>query len=65
MIIAIGALRAYGLAGKVPICGQDAFPAGCNAVAKGELSLTIVKNGDRLAALASELAALPAIPFPA
>ena len=38
---ALGALEAMsvrGLAGKVPISGQDATEAGCNSIAQGELT---------------------------
>jgi D-xylose transport system substrate-binding protein len=41
---AITAMRAVGLAGKVPISGQDATADGCNSIVKGELTVTILKN---------------------
>jgi len=53
---AIQALRAQGLAGKVPISGQDATAAGCNAVAKGELSVTVYKDIRLLAPAAINMA---------
>jgi len=34
----------HGLAGKVPISGQDATEAGCNSIARGELTVTILKD---------------------
>jgi D-xylose transport system substrate-binding protein len=53
---AIEALRAQGLAGKVPISGQDATAAGCNAVAKGELTVTVFKDIRVLAPTAIDIA---------
>jgi len=56
---ALGALEAMkpaGLAGKVPISGQDATEAGCNSIARGELTVTILKDTRKLTPLASELA---------
>jgi D-xylose transport system substrate-binding protein len=57
---ALGALEAMkpsGLAGKVPISGQDATAAGCNSIARGELTVTILKDTRKLTPLACELAA--------
>ena len=41
---ALQALRAQGLAGKVPISGQDATADGCNSIAKGEQTVTVLKD---------------------
>ena len=38
------ALKAQGLAGKVPISGQDATADGCNSIAKGEQTVTVYKD---------------------
>ena len=56
---ALGALEAMkpsGLAGKVPISGQDATAAGCNSIVRGELTVTILKDTRKLTPLACELA---------
>jgi D-xylose transport system substrate-binding protein len=53
---ALDALRAAGLAGKVPISGQDASEAGCNSIARGELSVTIFKDARLLVPLVCEYA---------
>ncbi len=53
---ALVALRAKGLAGKVPISGQDATDAGCNSVARGELTVTILKDIRKLVPLACDAA---------
>jgi D-xylose transport system substrate-binding protein len=39
---ALQALKAQKL--SVPVSGQDATPAGCNSIAKGELTVTILKD---------------------
>jgi D-xylose transport system substrate-binding protein len=41
---ALQALKAQGLAGTVPISGQDATADGCNSIVKGELTVTILKD---------------------
>ena len=41
---ALQAMKAQGLAGKVPISGQDATADGCNSIVKGELSVSILKD---------------------
>jgi D-xylose transport system substrate-binding protein len=41
---ALQALKAQGLAGKVPISGQDATADGCNSIVKGELTVSILKD---------------------
>jgi len=38
------ALAAQGLAGKVPISGQDATADGCNSIVKGEQTVTVFKD---------------------
>jgi D-xylose transport system substrate-binding protein len=53
---ALDALRAKGLAGKVPVSGQDATEAGCNALARGELVVTIFKDTRKLSPLACDIA---------
>ena len=53
---AIEAMKPSGLAGKVPISGQDATEAGCNSIARGELTVTILKDTRKLTPLACELA---------
>jgi D-xylose transport system substrate-binding protein len=56
---ALGALEAMkpaGLAGKVPISGQDATAAGCNSIVRGELTVTILKDTRKLTPLATEIA---------
>jgi D-xylose transport system substrate-binding protein len=41
---ALQALKAQGLAGQVPISGQDATADGCNSIVKGELTVSILKD---------------------
>ena len=53
---ALEALQNYGLAGTVPISGQDATEAGCNSIAQGELTVTILKDTRNLTPLACDLA---------
>jgi D-xylose transport system substrate-binding protein len=38
------AMRAQGLAGKVPISGQDATADGCNSIVKGEQTVSVYKD---------------------
>jgi D-xylose transport system substrate-binding protein len=38
------AMSAQGLAGKVPISGQDATADGCNSIVKGEQTVTVFKD---------------------
>jgi D-xylose transport system substrate-binding protein len=52
---ALQALRAQGLAGQVPISGQDATADGCNSIVKGELTVSILKDIRDLSPLAIEL----------
>jgi D-xylose transport system substrate-binding protein len=53
---ALEAMKAVGLAGKTPISGQDATGAGCNSIARGELTVTILKDTRNLTPLACDLA---------
>jgi D-xylose transport system substrate-binding protein len=53
---ALEAMAAQGLAGKVPISGQDATYAGCNSIVKGELTMTVLKDLRNLVPLAVEVA---------
>jgi D-xylose transport system substrate-binding protein len=53
---ALQALKAQGLAGKVPISGQDATADGCNSIVKGEQTVTVFKDIRNLSPLAVELA---------
>lgn len=52
---ALQALKAQGLAGKVPISGQDATADGCNSIVKGELTVSILKDIRLLGPLAVDL----------
>jgi len=52
---ALQAMKAQGLAGKVPISGQDATADGCNSIVKGELTVTILKDIRNLAPLGVDL----------
>ena len=52
---ALQAMKAQGLAGKVPISGQDATADGCNSIVKGELTVTILKDIRNLAPKATDL----------
>jgi D-xylose transport system substrate-binding protein len=52
---ALQALRAQGLAGTVPISGQDATADGSNSIVKGELTVSILKDIRDLGPLAVEL----------
>ncbi len=51
---ALQAMKAQGLAGKVPISGQDATADGCNSIVKGELTVSILKDVRNLTPLAVE-----------
>jgi D-xylose transport system substrate-binding protein len=53
---ALQALKAQGLAGKVPISGQDATAAGCKSIVEGELTMTVYKNVNLLAPIAIDMA---------
>jgi len=52
---ALQALGAQGLAGKVPISGQDATADGCNSIVKGEQTVTVFKDIRLLAPKAVDL----------
>jgi len=54
---ALEAMRSAGLVGKVPISGQDASEQGCNSIARGELTVTILKDTRKLVPLVATLAA--------
>jgi len=49
------ALRAQGLAGKVPISGQDATADGCNSIVKGEQTVSVYKDIRKLSPMAVDL----------
>jgi D-xylose transport system substrate-binding protein len=54
---ALGALEAMNAKRvKAPISGQDATEAGCNSIARGELTVTILKDTRNLTPLACDLA---------
>ena len=53
---ALQAMKAQGLAGVVPISGQDATADGCNSIVKGELTVSILKDIRNLSPLAVDLA---------
>jgi len=52
---ALQAMKAQGLAGKVPISGQDATADGCNSIVKGELTVSILKDIRNLVPQAANL----------
>jgi D-xylose transport system substrate-binding protein len=52
---ALQALKAQGLAGVVPISGQDATADGCNSIVKNELTVSILKDIRDLSPLAIDL----------
>ena len=52
---ALQAMKAQGLAGVVPISGQDATADGCNSIVKGELTVSILKDTRNLGPLAVNL----------
>jgi D-xylose transport system substrate-binding protein len=52
---ALQAMSAQGLAGKVPISGQDATADGSNSIVKGELTVSILKDIRNLSPLAVEV----------
>lgn len=52
---ALQALKAQGLAGVVPISGQDATADGSNSIVKGELTVSILKDIRNLSPLAIDL----------
>ena len=48
-------MKAQGLAGKVPISGQDATADGCNSIVKGEQTVTVFKDTRLLAPKAVDM----------
>ena len=53
---ALQAMKAQGLAGNVPISGQDATADGCNSIVKGEQTVTVYKDIRLLSPLAVDMA---------
>ncbi|PID57744.1 D-xylose transporter subunit XylF [candidate division KSB3 bacterium] len=53
---ALQALKAQGLAGKVPISGQDATAAGCKSIVEDELTMTVFKDVRLLTPMAIDMA---------
>jgi D-xylose transport system substrate-binding protein len=53
---ALQAMKAQGLAGIVPISGQDATAPGCKSIVEGELTMTVFKDVRNLAPMAIDLA---------
>lgn len=54
-LAALEAMKIQGLAGKVPISGQDATAKGCNSIVKGELTVSILKDIRNLSPLAIDV----------
>lgn len=53
---ALQAMKAQGLAGQVPISGQDATLAGAQSIVAGELTMTVFKDIRKLSPIAMDLA---------
>ena len=53
---AIAALEAQGLAGSVPVSGQDADQAALNRVARGQQTVSVFKDSRQLGSAAAEIA---------
>jgi D-xylose transport system substrate-binding protein len=53
---ALQALKAQGLAGKIPISGQDATEAGSKSIVENELTMTVLKDVRNLTPLAIDMA---------
>ncbi len=53
---AVEALSAQGLAGKVPVSGQDASAAGCASIAEGKFTVTVFKDTNLLSPMAVDIA---------
>jgi D-xylose transport system substrate-binding protein len=49
------AMKAQGLAGKVPISGQDATADGCNSIVKGEQTVSVYKDIRLLSPMAVDM----------
>jgi D-xylose transport system substrate-binding protein len=52
---ALQAMKAQGLAGVVPISGQDATADGCNSIVKGEQTVSVYKDIRQLSPLAVDV----------
>lgn len=53
---ALQAMKAQGLAGTVPISGQDATLAGVKSIVEGELTMTVFKDVRKLSPMALDMA---------
>ena len=53
---ALQAMKVQGLAGKVPISGQDATATGCKSIVEGALTMTVYKNVRLLSPMAIDMA---------
>ncbi len=53
---ALQAMKAQGLAGNVPISGQDATAAGCKSIVENELTMTVYKDVRLLSPMAIDMA---------
>jgi D-xylose transport system substrate-binding protein len=53
---AVEALSAQGLAGKVPVSGQDATAAACKSIVEGKFTVTVFKDINLLTPMAVDLA---------
>lgn len=53
---ALQAMKAQGLAGRVPISGQDATAAGCRSILQKDLTLTVLKDVRLLSPIAIDIA---------
>jgi D-xylose transport system substrate-binding protein len=53
---ALQAMKAQGLAGKVPISGQDATAAGCKSIVEDELTVSVYKDVRLLTPMAIDMA---------
>jgi len=53
---AVEALAAQGLAGKVPVSGQDATAAACAAIAEGRFTVSVFKDVNLLSPMAVDIA---------
>jgi D-xylose transport system substrate-binding protein len=53
---ALQAMKAQGLAGKVPISGQDATAAGCKSIVEDELTMSVFKDVRLLSPMAIDMA---------
>ncbi len=53
---ALQAMKAQGLAGKVPLSGQDATAAGCKSIIEDELTMSVYKDVRLLSPMAIDMA---------